>query len=209
MSDRPVIVTCGWKEGEQVLGRLAKKLTKRGIFTDVIRMALNETIDHAQTLANKAIREEYAASQEDVRRTMRVWYASNLKLTARLSTRGKACLELIKYRATKQVNGVSVKVLKSSRKSLIKATENNKILLTQRKERARVWIAKGHVMAMKKNKNTPIILYGPSFLTRLSHNDVRLKIIDGSSAYYQKRIKHHAKHCLANGVSPSRYQSRR
>jgi hypothetical protein len=160
-----------------------------------VGMALNNAIDASATEADKAVREEFAAPKAEVMKTLRVDYASRHKLQSRLRARGKASVELIHYKPTVRGNrAVSVKVLKSSRSSPIEPGGKQGILATQKNKKARVWIAKGHVLAMTDRDKNPIrILFGPSFLSRLSDKDVRARVLQKGLAVFRKALPRIAK----------------
>ena len=193
----PLEIKIDYGDALRILGKLADKLHKRGQLKETISMALNEAIDTAQTEANKAIREEYAAPQHEVRRSMRIWYASREKLEAQLVGRGRMSVELIHYKAGATARGVSVKVLKSAKKSVIPAGGDMDILETQKRKRPRTWIAKNHVLAMTGKEKQPIrMLWGPGFITRLSNEDIRARVLQKGTDKLRKRVKGIAKHVL-------------
>jgi hypothetical protein len=185
------------REALRLLGRLAEKLRRHGKFEEAISMGLNEAISTCTTEAIKAIREEFAVSRTEVRNTLRVWKASRQKLRAELVGRGRMSVELIHYDAAKTRKGVSVKVLKSSKRSIIPAGGEMGILETQKRKRPRTWIAKGHVLAMTGKEKNPIrMLWGPSFLSRLSNDDIRARVLQTGVAKFEKRIKTIGKYLL-------------
>ena len=207
---------------EAKLGNLAKKLKERGGTAIVISTALNEAIDAAQTEANKAIREEFVAPEAEVRKTLKVWKADRRRLQATLRARGKASLELIHYKpidpnvrfqkkkakwlAENELQekkrkrpqntgmGVTVKVLKSSGRKVIKPGGKTKILATKKGASA-TFVAKGrkdqkyHVLARIEGHKDPIMLWGPSFLSRLSNKDIRARILQAGVNKIEKRLK--------------------
>lgn len=203
-------ITLDDSDARRILGKLAKKLNEKGKLEEAIRMALNEGIDASATEAVRAVREEYSAPYAEVRNTMRIWYASRRNLQARLMGRGKMVSELMHYKAIDtrvkqktgeyksrgQGRGVSVKVLKSSARTLIKAGGKADILETRR-GKPRVWIAKGHVLAMTGKGKDPIrMLWGPSFLSRLSDQDIRNRVLLKGKTKFEKRLKGIARHLL-------------
>lgn len=196
------LITIDTGPAEKYLQKIARRLLDRKAYGAAISMALNESIEASQTEANKAIREEFSAPLAEVRKTMRIWYATRDEWKAELRTRGKASLELIHYKAGQTAGGVSVKVLKSSKKSVIKAGGVMDILETQKRKRPRTWIAKGHVLAMTGKEKNPIrMLWGPSFLSRLSHEDIRRRVEQKGVAHFKRRLPYIAKKILAGKIT--------
>lgn len=184
------------REARRILGDLAKQLQKRGKFETVIARAQNSALDTARAEAVRVIREEYNAPAGEIRKTMTVKKATKRTLQARLTLKGRMSVELVHYGARQARKGVAVKVLKSSRKAAIRPGGALGILETKKRKASATWIAKSHVLARVEGKDHPIMLWGPSFLSRLSNDDNRARIETAAATRFEGSLKHFADQML-------------
>ena len=183
-------------EAQRIMGSLAEKLAARGKLEKIIARAQNDALNTAKAEAKRAIREEYNAPAGEIDKTMSVKKANQRRLQAVLTLKGRMSVELIHYGAKQSSKGVSVKVLKSSKRSAIRPGGRQNILATLRRKVSATWIAKGHVLARVEDNPRPEILWGPSFLTRLSNEDVRLRLETKARARFENRLQHYAAQTL-------------
>lgn len=184
------------REALRILGELAKKLQEKGKFEQIIARAQNAALDTARAESVRVIREEYNAPAGEIRKTMTVKKATKRTLVASLTLKGRMSVELIHYGAREARKGVAVKVLKSSRKSAIRPGGALGILETKKRKASATWIAKGHVLARVADKEHPLMLWGPSFLSRLSNDDNRNRIEAAAAARFEGSLKHFADQAL-------------
>lgn len=184
------------REANRILGELAKKLRDKGKFESIIARAQNAALDTARAEAVRVIREEYNAPAGEIKKTMTVKKATKRTLQARLTLKGRMSVELVYYGARPGRKGVAVKVLKSSRKTAIRSGGNLGILETKKRKASATWIAKGHVLARVKDKDHPVMLWGPSFLSRLSNDENRARIEAVAARRFEGSLKHFADQAL-------------
>jgi len=183
-------------EAQRVLGDLAKKLQERGKFEQIVARAQNAALKTARAEAVRVIREEYNAPAGEIKKTMTVKKSTKRTLEARLTLKGRMSVELVHYGARPGRKGVAVKVLKSSRASAIRSGGKLGILETKKRKASATWIAKDHVLARAEGKDHPIMLWGPSFLARLSDDDNRNRIEAAAAKRFDGSLKHFADQAL-------------
>jgi len=187
-------------EARRVLGDLARRLADPRKLRRIIARAQNDALLTSKAEAKRAIREEYNAPAADIEKTMRLKRSHPDILQATLIMKGRMSVELIRYGAKdpnaarrRKGSGVTVKVLKSSRRGAIRPGGKHHIMATAARGVSATWIAKGHVLARVEDAATPIkILYGPSFLSRMSHEDVRMRLTRKAGARFADRLQFYA-----------------
>ena len=185
------------REAERLLGELAGKLRKKGKFESIIARAQNAALDTARAETVRVIREEYNAPAGEIKKTMTVKKATKRTLQARLTLKGRMSVELAHYGAKEGRKGVIVKVLKSSRRGPIKPGGDLGIMQTKKNKASATWITKGHVYARVEGKKSPIMmLWGPSFLSRLSADENRDRIMAVATRRFEGTLKHFADQAL-------------
>ncbi|MCL1915675.1 MAG: phage tail protein [Desulfovibrionaceae bacterium] len=184
-------------EALRFLDSLALKLASRGDIPKIIARAQNDALKTAQAEAVRAIREEYNAPAGKIKNAMTLKKARQRHLQAVLTLKGRMSVELIHYGARPGKSGVTVKVLKSSRRSAIRPGGKQGILATKKRRVSATWIAKGHVFARVDDSENPIQrLWGPSFLTRLSNEDVRRRLETRVRDRFTNRLRYYADQVL-------------
>ena len=186
-------------EAERIMGRLAQKLAARGKLEKIIARAQNDALATAKAEAKRAIREEYNVPAGEINKTMSVKKSHPSDLRAILRLRGRMSVELIHYGAkdpnaarNRKGKGVTVKVLQSSKRAAIRPGGEHKIMATKKGASA-TWIAKGHVLARIEDAERPIqVLWGPSFLSRLSNADVRARLESKTRVRFENRLQYYA-----------------
>lgn len=181
---------------ETILGSLADLLKNRRKFYTVIARAQNRTISSMRKAVVQSIRGEYDAPASEIRKTMSVSNSNPRKLVARLSMRGRMSIGLEHYKAKRTPKGVSVKILKGQGAKVIKAGGDKEILETKKNKASATWIAKGRVFARVKDKATPIVLFGPSFLTVLARLEIKSSLQAQAEETFSKRLIHEANYEL-------------
>ena len=191
-------------EAIRLMGSLAGKIAARGKLEKIIARAQNDALKTARAEAKRAIREEYNAPAGKIEKTISVREANQRRLVAVLTLKGRMSVELIHYGAKdpnaardRKGKGVTVKVLKRSKRGAIRPGGKQKILATQKRRVSATWIAKGHVLGRVDDAEHPIkMLWGPSFLTRLSDQDVRARLETKSRARFENRLQYYANQAL-------------
>lgn len=176
-------------QAEIYLGKLARELQAKGRFAKVVARAQNRVIMGMRTETVSEIRKIYNAPAADVRKTMTVTKADKNRLQARLTLRGAMALELVRYGARETRKGVSVRILRASKAKPIQPGGERKILATKKRGVSATWIAKGHVLSRVEGKDHPVMLWGPSFMTLFSREEVIANLRKTAEERFMRRVK--------------------
>ena len=187
MSKAKILVQLDENHASKLLGELAKEMEKLGKkMPKIMARVQNVVIRGMRTEVSKVIRAEYAAPAKEVAKTMSITKASSRNQFAALHMRGRMAVELVHYGAKQGKKGVSIKVLKSSKKAPIKSGGKLDILSTLKRGASATFIAKQHVLGRVKGKDHPIMLWGPSFLSVLNRKEVVSALQNESDLRFSK-----------------------
>lgn len=184
-------------EAERILGDLARELQNGRRFKKVVVRAQNRVLMGMRTEVVKDVRSEYRAPAAEIRRGMSVRRASTRDMTARLTVKGRMSIELVNFSARETRRGVSVRVLRRSRAAVIRPGGSQGILATKKRQVSATFIAKGHVLARVKDKDHPIILWGPNFMSAFSKPELRAQLQREAERRFAERLHAEANHELA------------
>ena len=182
-------------EAERRLGRTAETLRAGGM-NKAMRRAINRTLAHVRTEIVREIRKIYVVSAGGVSKTITVIKAKSLGkasgggLSGELRFKGDMSVPPSRANARQGKKGVTVRVLREGGGKRIQPGGDKKILATQKRGLAAVWMAKGFVLARVEGKDRPQILYGPSFMAFFSRPGVMERLRQSSQATLQKRLEH-------------------
>lgn len=189
-------VTVNTERMQHLLAQYAWRFKDKKRLRRVMANAINRTLLHMRTVAVRGIRETYFVPAGEVRKTMSLRRARpNSNPSGELKFKGNMTSPLIKFGAQQRKKGVSVRVLRSSGARFIQPGGDKKIVKTA-KDRAAVWIAKGDVYARVEDRDHPVILYGPSFLSFFNRPGVAEQLRAQSEEFMIKRLRHEAEYAL-------------
>ena len=170
--------------------------------------AVNRTVSHMRTVISKELRKKYYVQKRDLDASITIVKANPKKaMRGDLRYRDNMSLPLISFGAKQNKNYVSVRVLKANKMRRIQAGGERKILETDKKKRAAVWIAKGQVMARTEDADHPVMLWGPSFMSFFYQPSVGEQLRAESEAFLQKRLEHEAT-AMIKGFGKSNFGNR-
>lgn len=186
MSNNALLVTLNTRDAERALGGLADQLRQYpGKLQQAIARALNRSLDHSRANVVKEIREKYNVPAKDVRHTISLSKASKSKLSASLHMKGNMSVPLIHFGARATKRGVSVRVLKSSSKTIVM------------REGIKAFIAKGQVMVRLGKARAPIKkLFGPGFVNYLNRPEIKARVQQQAGDLFRTRVIHEAENIL-------------
>lgn len=177
-------------------GELAQTRSGSSRMRLAVSRAINRTMAHMRTVISGRIRKTYNVKKSDLDASLKVVRASAGKNPkGGLSWVSRSSLPLSQFGAKAGKTYVSVKVLKSSRAARIQPGGKHKIAATP-KGRAAVWIAKGQVMARADGNKTPIVLFGPSFMSFFNGPGVAEGLRDEAQAWFEKRLPHEVEQAM-------------
>lgn len=159
-----------------------------------VSRAINRTLEHMRTDISKRIRKIYYVKKADFDGATKIRKADTSKNQVgylKFSYRGS--LPLSKFGATRGKNYVSVKVIRTERRKRIQPGGIHHIYASWPSLQAAVWIAKGHVMARVDDKDHPVILYGPSFMSFFTEPGMARELESEMNAFLAKRVAHELK----------------
>lgn len=193
---------------QQVLARLGAEGKRFRNGSSKLRMAtaraVNRTLAHMRTSISKELRATYYVKQADITKAMHMKKATASKnVYGELRFAGKGSLPLISFGGKQNKNFVSVRVLRANRTRKIKSGGKRGILETSR-GRAAVWIAKGQIFARTEGSDTPVILYGPSFLAFFKREGVVDRLNNQAEIMFQKRLEHEVQR-IVSGAGGNNY----
>lgn len=158
-----------------------------------VARAINRTTAHMRTRISRQIRATYYVKKTDLDNSAKIKMARASKnASGLLSFAERGSLPLSNFGARAGKTYVSVKVLKANRARRIQPGGAHKILATP-KGRSAVWMAKGHVMARVEGKDSPMVLYGPSFMSFFTIPGLPDGLRDDAHVYFVKRLEQEAK----------------
>lgn len=161
-----------------------------------VSRAINRTMAHMRTVISGRIRKTYNVKKSDLDASLKIIKAKAGKNpSGGLSWSSRSSLPLSKFGAKAGKTYVSVRVLKSSRAARIQPGGKHAIAATS-KGRAAVWIAKGHVMARTEDGSSPIVLYGPSFMSFFNGPGVGSGLRDEAQAWFEQRLPHEVEQAI-------------
>jgi len=165
-----------------------------------VSRAINRTMAHMRTVISGRIRKTYNVKKSDLDASLKIIKAKAGKNpSGGLSWSSRSSLPLSMFGARAGKTYVSVRVLKSSRAARIQPGGKHAIAATS-KGRAAVWIAKGHVMARIEDGSSPIVLYGPSFMSFFNGPGVGEGLRDEAQAWFEKRLPHEVEQAIRGGT---------
>lgn len=162
-----------------------------------VARAINRTTAHMLTHISRQIRATYYVKKADLDKSAKITKAKAVKHSAgRLAFAELGSLPLSSFGARAAKTYVSVKVLKANRARRIQPGGDRKIIAT-RKGRAAVWMAKGHVMARVEDQDTPLVLYGPSFMSFFTRQGMPEALRGETHDFFVKRLEQEAKFMIS------------
>ena len=166
--------------------------------------AINRTLIHTRKKMITEIRAVHYIKAGELNRAITLKKAKAGKETrGTLTASGDLSLPLIHFRGKQLKGGVSVKVLKTSRASMLRPGGSRKIIATKKSGRAAVWIAKGNIYARVEDSDHPVVLFGPNFMTFLNRPGVADRLNRESSEMLKTRIRHEAEFLLTGAGKAS------
>jgi len=161
-----------------------------------VSRTINRTMAHMRTEISARIRQTYNVKKADLDAALKIIKATSGKNPkGGLSWSSRKSLPLAYFGAKAGKTYVSVKVLKSSRAARIQPGGKRQIAATS-KGRAAVWIAKGQIMARTDGSKTPIVLFGPSFMSFFTGPGVAEGLRDEAQAWFEKRLPHEVEQAM-------------
>lgn len=165
-----------------------------------VSRAINRTTAHMRSQISRRIRATYYVRKADLDGGIKIIKArAGKNPSGALMFAERGSLPLSNFGARQGKTYVSVKVLRANRARRIRPGGDHKILSTP-KGRAAVWMAKGHVMARVEGKDSPMILYGPSFMSFFNGPGVPDSLNAEAQAFFEKRLEHEVQNVLRGGA---------
>lgn len=193
-----ISVAINTEEARRHLSSLGQNFKDGGKSVRIAVMrAINDTLKHMVTDISARVRQTYNVKKSDLDRYLKVRRAGSFRsMRGGLYFSRRHSMPLSMFGATQNKNYVSVKVLKSMGKGRIKPRGNAKskhkqTIVTTPKGRAAVWMAKGQVMARVEEKERPVVLYGPSFMSFFTAEGIPEALNEEAQAWFDKRLTHH------------------
>lgn len=158
--------------------------------------AINRSLGHMRSIISQEIRDIYYIKKQVLDKGIRLDEARPRNHPeGALYFKGFESPPLSNFspRQNAKKTWISVKVLKAHRARRIQPGREKKIIATSR-GRAAVWLAKGQIMARTEDSDTPVVLYGPSFMAFFRRPNVVKALNIEARRYYQVRLDHELDH---------------
>jgi hypothetical protein len=160
--------------------------------------AINRNLKHMLTHISRGVRKIYYVGKPDFDAAVTLVKASPKKtMRGKLLFNDRMSLPLVHFGAHQRKTFVSVKVLRANRARRIQPGGKHKILATERKGRAAVWIAKGQVLARVEDSETPVMLWGPSFMAFFRKPGIAEQLREESARHLNERLIAETKYMLS------------
>ncbi|MDR1946643.1 MAG: hypothetical protein LBQ51_05695 [Desulfovibrio sp.] len=175
-----------------------------------VKLGIDRTLVHLRKIIAVGIRETYHIKSAAVKNAVIMRKPVNRKgaeLAGSLTYVSRLSLPLISYGAKQRKKGVSVRILKTHGTRLVTPGGDKKIMKTA-KDRAAVWIAKGHVMARVEDKDHPVILYGPSLLSYFTRPGIWKMLRVEAYEFMHQRVEHETEAVLAGFGSGGKHSGK-
>lgn len=169
--------------------------------------AINRTLSHMRSRISRELRAIYYIKKARLDHGWEIVKArANSCPCGELLLVGKKNLPLHHFEARMgKTRRVSVRVLKASRRRMISGGGG---ILMSEKGKPRVWLDMyRRVLAMKKDKDKPQLLYGPNFMSFFDRPGVCERFQAEAEEYFSKRLEHelHARIVHKKGGGPWGY----
>lgn len=171
------------------------------------KWAIVDTLKYLRTQISSQIRKTYNVQKQNLDAAIKIrWPHAGKNQAGSIAFSKRHSLPLSMFDAKETMKkgrgnkgkslGISVQILKGKAKAqrkIIRPGGIHHIYASWPSLQAAVWLAKGHVMARVDDKDHPVILYGPSFMSFFTLEGRPDALQDMAAAKMENRLKQHLK----------------